>query len=93
MDLWWNYGGIKGEVTPASSDIMTSLLREIKKNQLNGYDVCFEATHHGPLLETPTIFLEIGSTEQQWEDEEPARALIKSLLEFKIKEGINVLKN
>ena len=60
-----DYGGIKGKVTPASSDIMTSLLREIKKNQLNGYDVCFEATHHGPLLETPTIFLEIGSTEKQ----------------------------
>ena len=86
-----DYGGVKGEVTPASSDIMTSLLREIKKNQLNGYDVCFEATHHGPLLETPTIFLEIGSTEKQWENEKPARALIKSLLEFKIKEGINVL--
>ena len=52
-----DYGGVKGKVTPAASDIMTSLLREIKKNQLNGYDVCFEATHHGPLLETPTIFL------------------------------------
>ena len=37
------------------------------------------------------MFLEIGSTEKQWEDKEPARALIKSLLEFKIKEGINVL--
>ena len=86
-----DYGGIKGEVTPASSDIMTSLLREIKKNQLNGYDVCFEATHHGPLLKTPTMFLEIGSTENEWEDEVPARVLIKSLLEFHLKKGINVL--
>ena len=86
-----NYGGIKGEVTPASSDIMTSILREIKKNQLNGYDVCFEATHHGPLLKTPTMFLEIGSTVNEWEDEVPARVLIKSLLEFQLKEGVNVL--
>ena len=86
-----DYGGIRGEVTPASSDIMTSLLREIKKNQLNGYDVCFEATHHGPLLKTPTIFLEIGSTENEWKDEVPARILIKSLLEFQVKDGINVL--
>lgn len=86
-----DYGGIKGEVTPASSDIMTSLLREIKKNQLNGYDVCFEATHHGPLLKTPTMFLEIGSTENEWEDEVPAKVLIKSLLEFQLKEGTNVL--
>ena len=90
---WGNadYGGIKGEVTPVSADTMTSLLREIKKNQLNGYDVCFEATHHGPLLKTPTIFLEIGSTENEWEDEVPARVLIKSLLEFHIKECTNVL--
>ena len=86
-----DYGGIKGEVTPTSSDIMTSLLREIKKNQLNGYHVCFEATHHGPLLKTPTIFLEIGSTENEWEDRVPARILIKSLLGFKVKSGINVL--
>ncbi|MEC7712877.1 MAG: D-aminoacyl-tRNA deacylase, partial [Candidatus Thermoplasmatota archaeon] len=56
------YGGEEGKITPASPKIMTSLLREIKENQLEGFDVCFEATHHGPLLNTPTIFLEIGST-------------------------------
>jgi len=86
-----NYGGIKGEVTPPSADIMTSLLREIKKNQITGYDVCFEATHHGPLLKTPTIFLEIGSTENQWEDKLPAKALIKSLLEVKVRKCTSVL--
>ena len=86
-----DYGGIKGEVTPPSADIMTSLLREIKKNQITGYDVCFEATHHGPLLKTPTIFLEIGSTENQWEDKIPAKALIKSLLEVKVRKGTSVL--
>ena len=86
-----DYGGIKGEVTPSSADIMTSLLREIKKNQIAGYDVCFEATHHGPLLKTPAIFLEIGSTENQWEDKKPAKALIKSLLEVKVRKCTSVL--
>ena len=70
---------------------MTSLLRKIKENQIEGFDVCFEATHHGPLLKTPTLFLEIGSTELEWENKTPAKALIKSLLEVKYVNGKNVL--
>jgi len=85
------YGGKEGEITPTSPKLMTGLLRKIKENQLEGFDVCFEATHHGPLLDTPTIFLEIGSTENEWEDEVPAQALIKSLLEVKYNEGKNVV--
>ena len=85
------YGGKEGKITPTSPKLMTGLLRKIKENQLEGFDVCFEATHHGPLLDTPTIFLEIGSTESEWENEVPARALIKSLLEVKYNEGKNVV--
>tara|TARA_E500000331_G_scaffold92037_1_gene88084 strand:+ start:1092 stop:1940 length:849 start_codon:yes stop_codon:yes gene_type:complete len=85
------YGGIEGKITPASPKIMTSLLRKIKENQIEGFDVCFEATHHGPLLKTPTLFLEIGSTELEWENKTPAKALIKSLLEVKYLNGKNVL--
>ncbi|SVA43805.1 uncharacterized protein METZ01_LOCUS96659 [marine metagenome] len=85
------YGGKEGKITPTSPKLMTGLLRKIKENQLEGFDVCFEATHHGPLLDTPTIFLEIGSTESEWEDEVPAQALIKSLLEVKYNEGKNVV--
>jgi len=85
------YGGIEGKITPASPKIMTSLLRKIKENQIQGFDVCFEATHHGPLLRTPTLFLEIGSTELEWENKTPAKALIKSLLEVEYVNGKNVL--
>jgi len=85
------YGGEEGKITPVAPKIMTGLLREIKVNQLEGFDVCFEATHHGPLLNTPTIFLEIGSTENEWEDVLPAKALIKSLLEVKYIDGKNVI--
>ena len=85
------YGGKEGEITPTSPELMTGLLRKIKENQIEGFDVCFEATHHGPLLDTPTIFLEIGSTESEWEDKVPAQALIKSLLEVKYNKGKNVV--
>ena len=85
------YGGKEGEITPTSPELMTGLLRKIKENQIEGFDVCFEATHHGPLLDTPTIFLEIGSTESEWEDKVPAQTLIKSLLEVKYNKGKNVV--
>ena len=85
------YGGDEGKISGTSPNWMTSLLLNIKKNQIEGYDVCFEATHHGPLLKTPTIFLEIGSTESEWEKIEPAKALIKSLLNLKPVKGINVI--
>ena len=70
-----DYGGQEGRVSGASPQWMTGLLLSIYRNRLPGYDVCFEATHHGPLIDKPTMFLEIGSGEEQWELREPAEAL------------------
>ena len=86
-----DYGGKEGEISGAAPEWMTGLLLNIRQNRISGYDVCFEATHHGPLLETPTMFLEIGSSESEWEKKEPAEALIKSLLELKPAKGVNVV--
>ena len=86
-----DYGGLPGKVSGTSPTWMTGLLLKIYENRLPGYDVCFEATHHGPLLETPTMFLEIGSSENQWELREPAEALVKSLLELEPAKGVNVI--
>jgi len=39
-----------------------------EKNRLN-YAVSLEATHHGPTeLKAPTMFVEVGSTEHEWND-------------------------
>ncbi len=90
---WGNadYGGKEAEVSGATPGWMTGLLLKIRENRIDGYDVCFEATHHGPFLQTPTMFLEIGSSESEWEKKEPARALIKSLLELQHADGIRVI--
>jgi D-aminoacyl-tRNA deacylase len=57
---------------------MTYLLRRIyeyhQKSRLR-YHVCFEVTHHGPYLSTPTIYVEVGSTESEWIHHEPARII------------------
>ena len=86
-----DYGGKESEISGATPEWMTGLLLNIRENRIDGYDVCFEATHHGPLLETPTMFLEIGSSETEWVKREPAEALIKSLLNLKRANGINVI--
>lgn len=46
----------------------------------SGYEIVYEATHHGPYLEKPTFFIEIGSTEHQWTDKRAGSIISKSLL-------------
>jgi D-aminoacyl-tRNA deacylase len=39
-----------------------------------------EVTHHGPLIEIPCCFIELGSSEAQWSEEKPAKILAKTIL-------------
>lgn len=86
-----NYGGVTdfgGEpktLVKSSPRLTTHLLRLMKKNAEDSklyHKVCFEVTHHGPYVETPTIFAEVGSNEEEWEKKEPASVVAKSLLEL-----------
>jgi D-aminoacyl-tRNA deacylase len=44
------------------------------------YAVTLEATHHGPTeLGVPTLFVEIGSTETQWNDQQAAEAVAEAI--------------
>lgn len=79
------FGGKSRTLVPPAPKLMTHLLRLIKKNLQStnlSYHVCFEVTHHGPYLEVPTLFAEIGSTEEEWIKKEPAKIIAKSLLEL-----------
>jgi len=50
-------------------------LDEAREARRLNYAVTLEATHHGPTeLGVPTLFVEIGSTEKEWNDVEAARA-------------------
>jgi D-aminoacyl-tRNA deacylase len=78
------FGGKSKTLVKSSPILMTDLLRLIKINyKLTNleYQVCFEVTHHGPYLETPTIFAEIGSTEKEWNNKESADIIAKAILE------------
>ncbi|XP_078437869.1 D-aminoacyl-tRNA deacylase [Wolffia australiana] len=39
------------------------------------FEVTLEATHHGPVVNTPTMFVEIGSTEAQWGRQDAAQVI------------------
>jgi len=79
------FGGKPKTLIPAAPRMMTHLLRFIKKNLQPTnlkYQVCYEVTHHGPFLKIPTLFVEVGSTEIQWQQKEPASIIASSLLEL-----------
>jgi D-aminoacyl-tRNA deacylase len=45
------------------------------------YDVCLEGTHHGPTeLRRPVLFVEVGSTKEQWNDDLAVKAVSMAVL-------------
>lgn len=79
------FGGTSFTLPPSSPRLMTFLLRNIKTNatQANLYHkVSFEGTHHGPYLTTPSLFVEVGSTEEEWKKQQPANVIAQSLIEL-----------
>jgi len=43
--------------------------------------VTMEVTHHGPYLETPAIFIEIGSTEEEWTSKNKGRVIAQTIID------------
>lgn len=84
------FGG-KPETLCQSSAVMFKhffqTLHEISEGTNSDYKLTLEATHHGPYVETPSLFIEIGSTKYEWNDEKAgeviAKTIIKSLTTFK----------
>jgi D-aminoacyl-tRNA deacylase len=55
-------------------------LDEARKALNLNYAVTLEATHHGPTeLGMPTLFVEVGSTEQEWNDPKAAEAASEAI--------------
>jgi D-aminoacyl-tRNA deacylase len=85
------YGGEPGTVVDAAPGWMAGLFDAMRKRNPDGYEVTYEATHHGPYLEAPTLFYELGSTEDEWTDEQAGQLLAEALLDAIPREGRNVL--
>lgn len=76
-----DFGGRERTLVPASPHLMSSMLRLLSREAADlEYRVSFEVTHHGPHLNIPSIFIEIGSDESMWGDRDAAAAIARTVL-------------
>ncbi len=76
-----DFGGRPETLVESAPGWMTAALRGLRREAARlPYEVTFEATHHGPFLETPTFYIEQGSTEREWKDPAASRAIARALL-------------
>ncbi len=76
-----NLGGKERTLVRSCPHVMTSMLRKVKElNDNQEYSVSFEVTHHGPYLDVPTMFIEIGSEETHWTDMHAAEIMSEVIL-------------
>ncbi|UCC32835.1 MAG: hypothetical protein JSW53_03265 [Candidatus Bathyarchaeota archaeon] len=71
-------GGIAGRVSISPASAMREALMEmarIREEMELSYEVSYEATHHGPSLDAPSMFVEVGSSPKQWRDPKAAIAV------------------
>lgn len=71
-------GGISKKVSVSPANAMRDALQvlvKLKQEMRLEYEVSYECTHHGPSLDVPTIFVELGSSINQWNDLRAAEAV------------------
>lgn len=77
-------GGVprRVSISPANAmrDALKALMR-LRDAMKLGYEVSYEGTHHGPSLDVPTMFVELGSSPKQWSDLSGAVAVAQATME------------
>lgn len=78
-------GGQSKKVCLTSSFFLKSLFIELNKQnsqaENSSYQVTLEVTHHGPYIEKPCCFIEIGSSENEWKDGNAGKIIAQTLIE------------
>ena len=75
------FGGRPRTLEPTTALPMKAALKFIAESSLpEGFEVTYEATHHGPHLSTPFFFVEIGSTEREWVVPELGELLARAIM-------------
>ena len=86
-----DYGGKDGTLVKTSAlmikEMSIILQRNAEEAKSKGiidkeYEFSLEATHHGPYIEKPCMFVEVGGTEKEWSDLKAIEVLARSIKEF-----------
>lgn len=81
-----DFGGFDEKICVALPFLMKKAMRKLAAGNSISYNVTMEATHHGPYLEKPAMFIEIGSTEKQWRNGDAGKIIALAISEL-INEG------
>lgn len=79
------FGGAPYSLSISTASLVSVALKalycEREERNLTDFDVTMEATHHGPTsLNTPLLFIELGSDEHYWKHKEGARAVASAAM-------------
>ncbi|QLH80280.1 D-aminoacyl-tRNA deacylase [Halosimplex pelagicum] len=75
------YGGEPGAFARACPNAHRRVLAALREHAPEGYEVGMEATHHGPTdVGVPSMFVEVGSDDPQWDDPDAAGAVARAIL-------------
>ena len=76
------YGGKKEAISVANPILQTIFIRKAyENNKFEDFEVTFEVTHHGPSINLPITFFEIGSSEEDWKREDIAKFIVDIILD------------
>lgn len=80
-----DFGGQEGKVCKNSAlfqkQFFEKLHENVKKYELKDYKLTMECTHHGPFINKPCMFAEIGATNTEWNDRRAAFIIAKTIKE------------
>ncbi len=75
------YGGEDRKISIAMPFFMKNFLKAAHKvAEEIGYPTALEPTHHGPSLDIPISFVEVGSNEENWRDLRACKAVALSVI-------------
>ncbi len=81
-----DFGGKEGKIAPTSAFVLKYLFQRLNENHKNsgleGYEVTLEVTHHGPTIKKPCCFIELGSSEEQWQDKKAAKIVAQTIIDL-----------
>jgi D-aminoacyl-tRNA deacylase len=77
------FGGSDGDLAAAAPNAAGRVLTALTDHAPEGYETGLECTHHGPTeVGCPSLFVEVGSDEPQWQDPDAARAVARAILDL-----------
>ena len=87
-----DFGGQEGLVCNTSAFVLKKFFQELNKQAKDlkdEYLVSLEATHHGPLVNKPCLFIEVGSSEEEWGDLRACKVVAQTIAKCvgRFKEG------